>query len=1154
MSDSSPTNGESVRASLLQRIRALGPALVCPHCQSAIGSLPSHAESVVCPECASSFRVEHPGNSTTVDEPHALKRFRLLERVGNGTFGVVWRAFDTQLERMVALKIPHSSLLESEGFQTRFWREAQAAAALRHPGIVTVHEAIAEGAFTAIVSDFVEGVSLKEFLEVRRLTFDEAAGFVEDVARALHHAHEKGLVHRDVKPANIMIDFSGSAAAGRPSRGPGTGARQVPGLGRPLIVDFGLALRGEAEIVLTVDGQIVGTPAYMSPEQAAGTGHRADRRSDVYCLGVVLYELLCGELPFRGSRAMVVHQVIYEPPRSPRRINDKIPRDLEIICLKAMAKEPGWRYASASELADDLGRFLEGRPIHARHASRPEQVWRWCRRNPALAFAGGFAGAAAIGFITLLILFAVHKSQSVQSLTRLSASLALDHGLSQCEMGETTTGLLWLARSLLLAPPDAADLQRVIRLNLNSWNGTAARLAEFAPAETTGLNFLALAPDGTALLTVSEQNGLQLRHIEPGGEKAVTFQVSSPVVAACLTSKGSLIATGHADNNVRFWDGNSGNALGPTLMHAAPIVALGISRDGATVATAAADRSVRIWRVSDGTLIGDPLVQHAAVRRLAFSPNSELLVACCLKGKVVLWHLASGRKLSEFGDAATVWWASFSPDGKRLATAGSDRAAQIWDLSTGKLIGSPMPHQEVVRMVEFSPDGSLVVTASFDKTARLWSARSTRPAGPGLFHTTRVAAAAFHPDGRSLASVGIDGSVRRWQLAEGGSGQLLQHQSAIACVAMSHDGRRLVTASRAPGTSLEARLWDLESGQLVAPPIALAGSTVACAFDRADRLCVIATHDGTVFLVDATTGQIRTRIQVNDLLTAAILCCRDRFICTGTHNGEVRLWSTETGARIESSLSMSAPITALCGSPSRNSVLVGTQDGTVGHWTPESGDFQQETRHKAEVTSLAFGADRQTVISGSWDKTACIHLSTSKGKERNTYLRHDDQVRSLAVSPDGKLILTGSADHKVHFWDAATGNASGPALSHSGLVGAVKFTGGQMVVSGAWDGTIRLWDLTTRRPIGPRLEHSDSVQSVDAFPDTSTWVAGSVDGTARVWRVPTELLGDAARIALWCEVLTGMELDANDSVRVLDAATWNDRRRSLAKIGGPPTR
>jgi serine/threonine protein kinase len=287
-----------------------------------------------------------------------LGKFQLLERVGLGAFGAVWKAHDTELDRVVALKIPHAGLLSSAEGAERFYREARAAAQLRHPGIVTVHEVTALEGLPAIVADFIEGVTLRDLLQLRPLTFRESAELVAQLADALDYAHTVGLVHRDVKPGNVLIEHRRSQGdSGSPDR-----------VGRPLLTDFGLALREEAEVTLTLDGQVVGTPAYLSPEQAAGHGHGVDRRSDVYSLGVILYELLCGELPYRGTKQLILHQVLHEFPRPPRRLNDKIPRDLETVCLKALAKEPHQRYATARALADDLRRWLAGQPVLARPA------------------------------------------------------------------------------------------------------------------------------------------------------------------------------------------------------------------------------------------------------------------------------------------------------------------------------------------------------------------------------------------------------------------------------------------------------------------------------------------------------------------------------------------------------------------------------------------------------------------------------------------------------------------------------------------------------------------------------------------------------------------------------------------------------------------
>jgi serine/threonine protein kinase len=322
--------------------------------------------------------------------PARLGRFLLLDVLGSGSCGVVYRAVDTQLERTVAVKVLHAGQLAGAAEKERFLREARSAAMLRHPGLVAVHDAGECEGMCFLVSEFVPGETLAERLKLGQPSFPESADLLIQVAQALHHAHQQGVIHRDLKPANILLHRSTGC---QPVAGSQAGSLCY----EPKITDFGLARRDAGDSTLTVDGQVLGTPAYMSPEQARGQGHCVDARSDVYSLGVILYQLLTGELPFQGTSRMVLAQVLEDEPRPPRRLADDVPRDLEIICLKALAREPGSRYQTAAAFADDLRRFREGRPILARPIGPLDRAWRWCRRRPVIA-----SLIAALLLVTLL--------------------------------------------------------------------------------------------------------------------------------------------------------------------------------------------------------------------------------------------------------------------------------------------------------------------------------------------------------------------------------------------------------------------------------------------------------------------------------------------------------------------------------------------------------------------------------------------------------------------------------------------------------------------------------------------------------------------------------------------------------------------------------
>ncbi len=336
----------------------------CPSCHALMQvAVDTSLTELICNSCGSHFSLVDQGRTSSPAPPLSqLGRFELIERLGVGGFGSVWKARDKELDRNVAVKIPRQGTMTTEE-QERFFHEARAAAQLCHPNIVSVHEVGRDGESVYIVSDFVSGVTLDDWLTGQQVTCREAAELSVKIAEALHHAHEAGVIHRDLKPANIVIDMDLE----------------------PHLMDFGLARRDTGEVTVTLDGQVLGTPAYMSPEQAQGEAHQADRRSDVYSLGVILFQLLTGELPFRGNARMLMHQVIHDDPPSLHKLNAHVSKDLETITLKCLEKEPGRRYQTAGELAAELRRFVAGEPILARPLSRLERGWRLCKRRPLVA-------------------------------------------------------------------------------------------------------------------------------------------------------------------------------------------------------------------------------------------------------------------------------------------------------------------------------------------------------------------------------------------------------------------------------------------------------------------------------------------------------------------------------------------------------------------------------------------------------------------------------------------------------------------------------------------------------------------------------------------------------------------------------------------------
>ena len=517
----STAGGDDVRQ---KGIWTPGLHIRCPHCHNPLELVPdAELVDIDCPSCGSSFSLLNEGMNTRL-APAVTKvgNFELVERLGMGAFGTVWKARDTVLDRKVAVKIPRASQLTSDEAE-KFFREARAAAQLRHPNIVSVYEVGRDGDTIYIVSEFVRGVPLSDLLADRRLSHREAAQLALKVVMALEHAHKAGVIHRDLKPQNIMID----------------------GNGEPHLMDFGLAKREAGEITITVDGQIFGTPAYMSPEQARGEGHHADRRTDVYSFGVLLFQLLTGELPFRGSNPMLIHKILNDEVTSLRRLDRNISKDLETICLKCLEKEPDSRFDSASDIADELGRHLRGEPIHTRNVSAANRAWRWSNRNPIGAMLLAVLVAVAIVSPLTVIWLAHLVSEKNEALYQ---SL-YEQARAQWHSGEAG----WRAASID-AVQTAADIRVEPKLTELAVEILATHDDEII-GEFKLPNFavLAIASDGNEFAIVTGNESRVERRSAKTGKLLASWNGESNVTCLKYNSDSQQLAIGNESGNVWVW-------------------------------------------------------------------------------------------------------------------------------------------------------------------------------------------------------------------------------------------------------------------------------------------------------------------------------------------------------------------------------------------------------------------------------------------------------------------------------------------------------------------------------------------------------------------------------------------------------------------------
>jgi WD40 repeat protein len=1022
--------------------------------------------------------------------PVAIAGYEVLGELGRGGMGVVYHARQIALNRLVALKMILAGSHAGADDLARFRNEAEAVARLQHPHIVQIHEIGEQLGLPYFSLEYCSGGSLAARLDGTPLPAAQAAQLVETLARAIHAAHQKGIVHRDLKPANILFSAEGA----------------------PKITDFGLAKKLDDAAGPTASGAIMGTPSYMAPEQASGHSKQIGPAADVYALGAILYELLTGRPPFRAATPLdTVLQVLSDEPAPPVLLQPNVPRDLDTICLKCLHKEPPKRYASAADLAEDLARFQAGQPILARPVGLLERAWRWRRRNPTVAAMGCFAGLALAAVVGLSVGFAIHARLAADrlqgALNTAEGRLAenhLDRALSVADRdGDPARAMLWLAQALETSPASATEVRRIIRTNLAACGNHLLPLKGLFthPAVVSAAAF---SPDGKLLLTGGE-DGIARLWDPVTGETIASFTHEEPVWACAFAPNGLQVVTASGDR-AWMWHVSSGRLIHPPLQCPHMVWAVAFSPDGATVLTGCLDGTAQLWRAATGQRLGRPLRHGGAVRAVAYAPGGKIVVTGGDDGKAILWDTANGKRIGEVSQRKEpIYAARFNQDGTRLLTGDGSGWATVWDLATGSERFSQQ-HKGVVWTAEFSPDGkTIAVGAIGEQTVRLWDVDTARPAGPILQHLGPVRAVAFGPEGRTLLTGSEDKTARLWELpAPEAGGTMLRKSAMLSAMAFSQDGRTVVTGSgqrfrKGPGA---VQVWDCDTGM--------------------------------------TRGVTMPYLAV---VWSVAISRDDQRVLGGDGLGLACLWNTSTGLPVGAPRKHDAPVSAAALSPDGRTALTGSWEGVARLWDIKTGrQVGEPLEERPRIEAVAFNPDGESVLTGGGDNCARLWEAVS-GKPRGVVLRHEAEVTAVAFSQDGNAIATGSADRTARVWDAV-GNPLSPSLPHPDRVNVIALNqDGSMLLTSAGT-SVRLWDVRTGKTLGPPVHHPGPVAAL-AFRSDGMYLSGSLDGTIRKTRLPEAIPDDLAQVRLWARVVTGLDLDENNAVRVLDGSTWRRLQQRL---------
>jgi WD40 repeat protein/tRNA A-37 threonylcarbamoyl transferase component Bud32 len=1054
---------------------------------SAAPKPPDDSRTAVLPQSESS----RPQGTPAASSPANGAGYEILGELGRGGMGVVYKARQLRLNRLTALKMVLAGGHASRQDLDRFQAEAQAVAHLRHPNIVQIYEVGERDGRPFFSLEYVEGGSLQKKLDGTPLDARAAARLTETLAQAMHYAHGQGIVHRDLKPANVLLTADGT----------------------PKITDFGLAKSLGDDSGRTGSGAILGTPSYMAPEQAGGKAKDVGPTADVYALGAMLYEMLAGRPPFRGQSVLdTLQQVQNVEPVAPRRLQPRVPRDLETICLRCLHKEPHRRYTSAQALAEDLQRFREGKPIEARPVGLTERTYKWARRRPGMAALVAALFLSLVGgFIGIFALWLQAEGR------RREAVAAMADAQEQRNEARRKAHEADEASATARKEKQAADLAR------------DAAMASYEEARrhryATGMNLAQTALNAghgdRALQTLED-----LKQTRPGEGDLSGFEWHflkrlagsqrldlkghvNQLTQVAFSPDGTRLASASLDRTVRVWD--LGTSRSPLKLggHLLPVRAVAFSPDARIVASAGADGLVFLWDANTGKRLralaadgpGSPAHKQGA-NGIAFSPDGTHLASAGQDETVRVWDVATGKLLNTFkGHRYGVLGVAFSPNGRRLASAGEDHTVRLWDLDAPSDGLELRGHTFWVTSVAFSPDGKQLASGSWDRTVRLWDLTGRRP--PQVLPGTQrpVRSVAFSADDRYLAAADSEGMVRVWDRANdleartlagkdglvrtvsfSADGELLAsvdfekqigeltptfkgHDGAVDDVTVSPDGKRVASAGlhvEAGGpVGGEVKVWDPRTLKEVFTLRAPGGLVRSVAYSPDGKYLAWSGEGAAVHVVLADTGKPVRVLTGHARRVHCVRFARDGRLASCDEDGIILLHDLASSSPPLRLTGHVGAVRALAFSPDGKHLASAGADTVVRIWDLATGTAVQRLGgHRFAVTCLAYNKNGTLLASGSEDQTVRLwDPKTGKAKRAEPLRGHTHGVTAVDFSPDGKRLASASEDKTVKLWDTVSGEEVLTLHGHSGRVTGVAFDpSGRRLLSSSWDQTVRLWD------------------------------------------------------------------------------------------------